>query len=73
MKSRLETKGFGTIVGLDKRNDRDPGAEILVSKCARRGKIIIRCPDAGVVLEADPLPPVVPLGDDVAPAVRRHD
>ena len=28
--------------------------------------------DAGVVLEADPLLPVVPLGDDIAPEVKEE-
>ena len=37
------------------------------------GSLLLLVVDAGVVLEADPLPPVVPFGDDVAPAVRRHD
>ena len=35
------------MVKLDKGSDWDPGAEIRVSKCARSGKIIIRCPASG--------------------------
>ena len=34
------------------------------------GSSLVLVVDAGVVLQADPLPPVVPLGDDVAPEVR---
>ena len=34
------------------------------------GSSLVLVVDAGVVLKADPLLPVVPLGDDVAPEVK---
>ena len=36
------------------------------------GSSLLLVVDAGVVLEADPLLPVVPLGDDIAPEVKEE-
>ena len=36
------------------------------------GSSLLLVVDAGVVLKADPLLPVVPLGDDIAPEVKEE-
>ena len=43
---------------------------IQVLRVTRSGVSLVFVVNAGVVLQAGPLPPVVPLGDDIAPEVR---